>query len=234
LKPIFFSLLLSIHFFFSFGQESISFVPRFYDQAIHLNIPIQHEKETITFHTLKFYVTQFTCENVKKQVLQTQQANLVDLEDSTSQKLELSDSENKYIANLDKRTKHVSFLLGTDSSMNVSGMLEGPLDPINGMYWAWNSGYINLKAEGTIQDSAGNTSLFEFHIGGYLPPNETVRALTFELDLEKQIPLITLQINEWMEFAFDKGIHSLMIPGKTAVELANRIQSSIHLIYGND
>jgi hypothetical protein len=67
-----------------------------------------------------------------------------------------------------------------------------------------------------------------------MAPNATVQALSFELDLEKQHPIIAIQMNEWMEFAFEKGIHSLMIPGKTAVELANRIQSSIHLIYGND
>lgn len=187
--------------------------------------------ETITFHTLKFYITQFTCKNDIEQVLRTEKVILVDLEDSMSQKIQLVPAENKYY---DKRTKHVSFLLGTDSLMNVSGILEGPLDPINGMYWAWHSGYINLKAEGTIQDSTGNTSLFEFHIGGYLPPNATVQALSFELDLGKQHPIIAIQMNEWMEFAFRKGIHSLMIPGKTAIVLANKIQSSIYLIYGND
>ena len=187
--------------------------------------------ETITFHALKFYITQFTCKNDNEQVLRTEKVILVDLEDSTSQKIQLAPAENKHY---DKRTKHVSFLLGTDSLMNVSGILEGPLDPINGMYWAWNSGYINLKAEGTIQDSTGSTSLFEFHIGGYMPPNATAKALSFELDLEKQNPTIVVQMNEWMEFAFRNGIHSLMIPGKTAIVLANKIQSSIYLIYGND
>ena len=206
-------------------------MPRFYTEEIQLNLPIQKGKETITFHTFKFYVSVLSSKNRNDHALRTEKVILVDLEDSTSQKLELSSAENKYY---DKRSKYVSFLLGTDSLMNVSGNLEGPLDPINGMYWAWNSGYINLKAEGTIQDSTGNTSLFEFHIGGYMAPNATVQALSFELDLEKQHPIIAIQMNEWMEFAFEKGIHSLMIPGKTAVELANRIQSSIHLIYGND
>ncbi len=206
-------------------------MPRFYSEEIQLNLPIQKGKETITFHTLKFYISQFTCKNDNALILRMEKVILVDLEDSTSQKIELAPAENKYY---DKRTKHISFLLGTDSLMNVSGNLEGPLDPINGMYWAWNSGYINLKAEGTIQDSTGNTSLFEFHIGGYMPPNATAQALSFELDLEKQHPIIAIQMDEWMEFAFEKGIHSLMIPGKAAVKLANKLQESIHLIYRND
>jgi len=209
-------------------------MPRFYTEEIQLNLPIQKGKETITFHTLKFYVSLLSSKNRNDHALRTEKVILIDLEDSTSQKLELIDSQNKDITYFDKRTKHFSFLMGADSLTNVSGILEGPLDPINGMYWAWNSGYINLKAEGTIQDSTGNTSLFEFHIGGYMPPNATVQELSFELDLEKQHPIIAIQMDEWMGFAFEKGIHSLMIPGKTAVELSNRIQSSIHLIYGND
>ena len=206
-------------------------MPRFHTEEIQLNLPIQKGKETITFHTLKFYISPLTCKNDNELILRTENVFLVDLEDSTSQKIELFPTVNKYYG---KPTKQLSFLLGTDSLTNVSGILDGPLDPINGMYWAWNSGYINLKAEGTIQDSTGNTSLFEFHIGGYMPPNATVQALSFELDLEKQHPIIAIQMDEWMEFAFEKGIHSLMIPGKTALELSNRIQSSIHLIYGND
>lgn len=209
-------------------------MPRFYTEEIQLNLPIQKGEETITFHTLKFYVSLLSSKNRNDHALRTEKVILVDLEDSTSQKLELIDSQNKDITYFNKRTKHFSFLMGADSLTNVSGILEGPLDPINGMYWAWNSGYINLKAEGTIQDSTGNTSLFEFHIGGYMPPNATVQELSFELDLEKQHPIIAIQMDEWMEFAFEKGIHSLMIPGKTAVELSNRIQSSIYLSYGND
>jgi hypothetical protein len=224
-------LLFSLGSFFSLGQDSISFIPRFYDEEIQLNLPIRRGKETITFHTLKFYISQFSCKNDNELILRTEKVILVDLEDSMSQKIELAPAENKYY---DKRTKHITFLLGTDSLTNVSGILEGSLDPINGMYWAWNSGYINLKAEGTIQDSTGNTSLFEFHIGGYLPPYATVQALSFQLELEKQHPIIAIQMDEWMEFAFEKGIHSLMIPGKAAVKLANKLQESIHLIYRND
>ena len=40
------------------------------------------------------------------------------------------------------------FRFGTDSLLNVSGALSGDLDPSKGMYWAWNSGYINCKIEG--------------------------------------------------------------------------------------
>jgi hypothetical protein len=42
----------------------------------------------------------------------------------------------------------VSFTLGLDSSKNVSGDLENAYDPLLGMYWAWNTGYVNLKLAG--------------------------------------------------------------------------------------
>ncbi|MFN8393764.1 MAG: MbnP family protein, partial [Bacteroidia bacterium] len=43
----------------------------------------------------------------------------------------------------------IRFALGIDSLTNVSGALGGDLDPTKGMYWAWQSGYINMKMEGT-------------------------------------------------------------------------------------
>ena len=42
----------------------------------------------------------------------------------------------------------VKFNLGIDSITNVSGAMGGDLDPTKGMYWTWQSGYINFKLEG--------------------------------------------------------------------------------------
>lgn len=64
--------------------------------------------------------------------------------------------------------------LGTDSTTNDSGYLEGDLDPINGMYWTWQSGYINFKLE-----AMGDELYFEHHLGGFLEPYPTQQNMRF-------------------------------------------------------
>jgi len=72
-------------------------------------------------------------------------------------------------------------LIGTDSITNVSGALDGDLDPIKGMYWAWNSGCINFKLEGTRVIS-GKKTPFEYHIGGYNGPQATAMKKSIKID----------------------------------------------------
>lgn len=78
--------------------------------------------------------------------------------------------------------KELRFMLGIDSLKSVAPVAErtGVLDPAGegaDMYWAWNSGYIFVKAEGVSPqaplDAASNTNKFRYHIGlfgGYSSP----------------------------------------------------------------
>jgi hypothetical protein len=52
--------------------------------------------------------------------------------------------------------------MGVDSARNVSGAQEGALDPANGMFWSWTSGYIMIKAEGLSPQGAGGS--FTYHL----------------------------------------------------------------------
>ena len=61
--------------------------------------------------------------------------------------------------------KRIYFQIGIDSLTNVSGDLDGDLDPALGMYWAWNSGYINMKLEGKSSSCKSVKKEFQFHIG---------------------------------------------------------------------
>lgn len=68
--------------------------------------------------------------------------------------------------------KEVRFIIGVDSLKNCASSSErtGALDPAtSGMYWAWNSGYIFLKVEGTSPVLVNNPnttgSSFAYHIG---------------------------------------------------------------------
>ncbi|MBT9393857.1 hypothetical protein KLP40_11850 [Hymenobacter sp. NST-14] len=68
----------------------------------------------------------------------------------------------------------LSFTIGVDSARNVAGAQTGALDPTNGMFWSWNSGYIYTKLEGSSPAAGGNQQLL-FHIGGFKSPNNTIR-----------------------------------------------------------
>ncbi|MBS1734667.1 MAG: hypothetical protein JST02_15340, partial [Bacteroidetes bacterium] len=50
----------------------------------------------------------------------------------------------------------IQFLLGVDSIRNCSGAQTGALDPMNDMFWTWNSGYVMFKLEGSSTASTAD------------------------------------------------------------------------------
>ena len=65
----------------------------------------------------------------------------------------------------------VSFVVGVDSTTTKADplALTGDLNPANSMYWAWATGHIFLKLEGTVT-SASPAKPLTCHIGGYRLP----------------------------------------------------------------
>lgn len=70
----------------------------------------------------------------------------------------------------------VHFLIGVDSAANTSGPRTGALDPVNGMIWDWNTGYVMAKMEGKSPQTRNN--FFEYHIAGFSGVNSVLRTLT--------------------------------------------------------
>ena len=74
----------------------------------------------------------------------------------------------------------VTFTVGVDSTRNVSGAQTGALDPAEGMFWSWNTGYIFMKLEGySPQSEKGGLT---FHIGGFKAPYNTIRTVSPSLN----------------------------------------------------
>ena len=59
-----------------------------------------------------------------------------------------------------------SLLFGVDSAIQVGGVGTGALDPLRGMYWTWQTGYVQWKMEGAIRVD-GVESPLELHLGGF-------------------------------------------------------------------
>ncbi|HVG41221.1 MAG TPA: MbnP family protein [Chitinophagaceae bacterium] len=100
----------------------------------------------------------------------------------------------------------IAFTIGVDSLHNVSGAQAGALDPGNGMFWTWNSGYIMAKLEGTSPASNQPNNLFEYHIGGFKGAENVLQKIYLDFPAGKHIDTengsfsdvtISADINKW-------------------------------------
>lgn len=113
----------------------------------------------------------------------------------------------------------IQFDLGIDSLTNVAGVLGGNLDPTLGMYWTWQSGYINFKLEGTATVCPTRNNAFNFHLGGYQTPYNAIQTIkltatssqfiSIQFDVEKFLHQIDLSLT-----------NQVMSPSLVAVKLA--------------
>lgn len=94
----------------------------------------------------------------------------------------------------------VSFTLGVDSLLNCSGAQSGALDPLNDMFWTWNSGYVMFKLEGTSDSSKSDQKRLEYHIGGYKGNYKTMRPVSLSdvqnRDIDMHVVIVNLD-NFW-------------------------------------
>ncbi|MBL0105315.1 MAG: hypothetical protein IPP51_16990 [Bacteroidetes bacterium] len=136
----------------------------------------------------------------------------------------LLDFENPSTLNIDLPKKkdfdEVQFHLGIDSTTNVSGALGGDLDPVYGMYWSWQSGYINFKIEGVSNVCATRNHVFQFHLGGYLPPFASMQDVDLMVNDKRTIVLDILSFLNGISLS---ETNEVMSPNEKAVELSNLI-----------
>ncbi len=129
-------------------------------------------------------------------------------------------------------------MLGVDSLMNTSGAQTGALDPLRGMFWTWNSGYINAKLEGISSQSSQPAHMINYHIGGYRYPNNAARVITMNLESinnsdEKNHELfITANTNAWFSGRHEIKIAKTpgcMMPGELAGAIADNYSEMFSL-----
>jgi hypothetical protein len=175
--------------------------------------------DTVSINRFRFYISGIVLhfENEEKYI-ERNSYHLIDAEDTSTYYIHL---ENIPAGNI----QNIYFNIGVDSVASVSGALSGDLDPVKGMYWAWNSGYINAKLEGICKSKGNKNKLFEFHIGGYMQPYYAIRPVKLPLknisgSSAKIILLSDLAI--WLNEMDLTKENSVMIPGKAAIEIADK------------
>ncbi len=113
----------------------------------------------------------------------------------------------------------LSFYLGIDSITNVSGAMGGDLDPTKGMYWSWQSGYINFKLEGKSSVSAHPKKEFQLHVGGYQQPLSALQPVSLQVNSGSAINIL-FDVKQFLLLADLSVRHHIMSPGPEAVKLA--------------
>jgi hypothetical protein len=194
----------------SSGSVVIGLQPCFHHQPIALNTPLATSSDSITLETLRFYVGKFQFWRSNTIVFEEKPRYfLIDAEDPATMQL-------RFDLPVSTTFDAISFHLGTDSLTNVSGVMGGDLDPTKGMFWTWQSGYINIKIEGTRWTDASRRT-FQYHLGGFRPPFATVQTVRLATT---SVPDQTLRfdLGSFFEHTLQTGKSGIMSPGREAAE----------------
>lgn len=172
-----------------------------------------NDSNALQIDVLKFYMSDFRFLKDMSIVLEAGDLfHIVDATDPDSWNIEIP-----VIGNI--LFDQVLFNLGIDSTTNVSGAMGGALDPSNGMYWTWQSGYINFKLEGKSKNAPSRNDEFQFHLGGYQPPFNSLQTVILNTNGKShiQIDFDVKQIIDSIDLAKQNHI---MSPGREAVLLS--------------
>jgi len=149
---------LTVNLVHTFNQEPFNFSSNF----------VTNLKDTIKFSEFVYYISNISLQNEAGNWVNLGNYNLVDFSDQASLKLN--------IANLPGGTyKKMRFLVGVDSIANSSGAQEGALNPSNGMFWSWATGYIFIRMQGRFNNN---------------------QPMTIDMGGIQNLPIIELPINE--------------------------------------
>lgn len=150
---------LTIHLHHSVGKEKLKLEKGNYTNDLG---------QAYTVTKFKYYIGKIKLEGINGNSYNGDAYYLVDEEDPDTKTIVLDKvTAGEYSA--------MSFIIGVDSANNCSGAQSGDLDPVKGMFWTWNTGYIFLKLEGRSPASAEPGHFFELHIGGYKAPANCIR-----------------------------------------------------------
>lgn len=205
------------------GQVSLSF-SHFVrnDQLVFGTNYTTDQGEDYTVNTFKYYIHDIRFVNAAGEPVEVNNDYyLVDHESDASKKLIYTVPAGTY--------DRLLFTLGVDSARNMSGAQTGALDPLNGMFWSWASGYVMAKLEGNSPASSMSGNAFTYHIGGYKVPYIAYReislpispSMTVAKDTGISISLKT-DINTWFS-----RVHPILIANEPATHSPGQLANNI-------
>jgi hypothetical protein len=131
---------------------------------------------------------------------------------------------------------NIRFLVGVDSTKNVSGIQSGVLDPARGMFWTWNTGYVMAKMEGSSPVSPMPGKKFTYHVGGFAGEQNVTKLIQLAINkksIEQHRILLSADLLSWFNGATPLSIaaHPIChVPGMLANQIANNYQFQFRVI----
>lgn len=184
------------------------------DQPLELNKNYYSKTDTLQITSLKLYLSGIEFQHTDGSwSSKKDNFHLVDASDENS--LQISFPKNK------KPISKIRFNIGIDSTTSVSGALSDDLDPTKGMYWAWQSGYINMKLEGTARRCKTRKNKFQFHIGGYAQPFYAMRTIEFPVKSSQNEIVLNINSAAFLDEIDLAETNTIMIPGEKGMKLAD-------------
>jgi hypothetical protein len=114
----------------------------------------------------------------------------------------------------------IAFTIGLPDSVLQNGIGEGVLDPLNGMFWTWQTGYVFVKCEASVHQQK-----YSYHIGGMAPSPDARRTFTAQLKLPAGAQNIQWVVN-WEQLVTPIQNNPIPVtchaPGPLAMLLADR------------
>jgi hypothetical protein len=197
---------LNFYFQAIFGDKKISPSTDFY----RLN-----ERDSIEIETLKFYISGLKLTNKNKLVWQESNSyHLIDFANEKSCQL-------TFIVPALLEFDALSCNFGIDSITNVSGAMGGDLDPTKGMYWTWQSGYINFKLEGKSNLCSTRKNEFQFHLGGYQYPYKALQTMQWKFKSGAGANFV-FDLGQFINQIDLRQVNKIMSPSKEAIQLSEK------------
>ena len=211
MKKFFITYLLAILCICSYASnaDSLYFEILFKDNTFKLHQKYRlNNTDSVKIDVCKFYISDIQIKDSSNQTFNvTQKYNLIDLSIEKNIKIKLPS-----ISNINS----INIKLGIDSLESYSPNFDGDLDPIHGMYWTWQSGFINFKIEGVYYNSNNNSIPFTFHIGGFSHPFNALQQIT----LQKNSNHIFIDLQQFLATIDFKKKQSIMSPCEDAIKFA--------------
>lgn len=158
-------LPLTIHFSFFVGQQPLRLSTASYKNPF---------AEPFSIDQYKYYISEIYLsglDGVEQKVLAA--PHLVDAADTSTLTLHLTSD----IAPV----TGIRFNIGVDSEATTGGVHTGDLDPMLGMFWTWNTGYIFARLEGRSDSARTAGHRFTWDVGGYRPGANATRGIVLSL-----------------------------------------------------
>lgn len=165
----------------STGTLKITFQNTVKGSSLALNSAVYTNlfSEQYTVTKFKYYISHVSISGKASLAHENNSYHLIDEKLTSSRSFSFTCKQGTY--------ETLDFMIGVDSLHNVSGAQTGALDPMNDMFWTWNTGYVMAKMEGNSPQSTIVNNKVEYHIGGFSGVNSVLKMIRLSLSSIKPL-----------------------------------------------